>query len=360
MAFSAPSAKVTTQAGESTYRNEYIYHGSTGQLTSVRHNVDGDRTHDVVYTFGYDALGRKTTVHVGNALLSSNQYQTDPTQPNYGTLTRMTYGNGTEVSNEYDAFNRVTGVRYGDEETPRYAYVYNANGQVAHVTNALLNQITESEYDLSNRPCRIKVNRDVAGVRSHVYTGDVLYDDIFDRLSEFRELIGPAHTLYRTTFGYDAENRPTVLNYGDHGSSAIVYDGLGRVATTSVTAGSGAPQTTTYTYVAGAELEDVTDKASTTGLVETITQTGGNFSYTYDDNGNIVSVVQDGVTTSYTYDALGQLIRVDDGQENATWVYEYDLGGNILSKRKYALGVIIYHSFAFFSSCISYIHIIVS
>ena len=50
-------------------------------------------------------------------------------------------------------------------------------------------------------------------------------------------------------------------------------------------------------------------------------------------------MVQDGVTTSYIYDALGQLIRVDDEQENATWVYVYDQGGNILSKRKYALGV---------------------
>ena len=55
-------------AGESTYRNEYIYHDSTGQLTSVRHNIDGDPTHDVVYTFGYDALGRKTTVHVDKRL----------------------------------------------------------------------------------------------------------------------------------------------------------------------------------------------------------------------------------------------------------------------------------------------------
>ena len=77
VAFSAPVGKVSTQAGESTYRNEYIYHDSTGQLTSVRHNVDGDPTHDVVYTFGYDALGRKTTVHVGNALLSANQHQID-------------------------------------------------------------------------------------------------------------------------------------------------------------------------------------------------------------------------------------------------------------------------------------------
>lgn len=37
--------------------------------------------------------------------------------------------------------------------------------------------------------------------------------------------------------------------------------------------------------------------------------------------------------------AVGQLIRVDDEQENATWVYTYDMGGNILSKQKFALGV---------------------
>ena len=34
--------------------------------------------------------------------------------------------------------------------------------------------------------------------------------------------------------------------------------------------------------------------------------------------------------------ALGQLIRVNDPHENATWVYNYDRGGNILSKVRYA------------------------
>ncbi len=50
-------------------------------------------------------------------------------------------------------------------------------------------------------------------------------------------------------------------------------------------------------------------------------------------------MVQDGKRTAYTYDALGQLTQVDDQQENATWVYEYDQGSNILSKKKYAFGV---------------------
>ena len=80
-------------------------------------------------------------------------------------------------------------------------------------------------------------------------------------------------------------------------------------------------------------------KASTSGLVQAITQTGGSFEYAYDANGNITTVKQDGVATTYTYDALGQLTRVDDGLENATWLYTYDQGGNILTKKKFARGV---------------------
>ena len=34
--------------------------------------------------------------------------------------------------------------------------------------------------------------------------------------------------------------------------------------------------------------------------------------------------------------ALGQLIRVNDPHLNQTWVYNYDRGGNILSKVRYA------------------------
>ena len=42
------------------------------------------------------------------------------------------------------------------------------------------------------------------------------------------------------------------------------------------------------------------------------------------------------IAAKYAYDALGQLVRVNDPHENATWVYNYDRGGNITSKVKYA------------------------
>ena len=358
--------KVKTTEGSREFRNEYTYDPERGLLTGVKHNTGANTSNDVCYAFEYDALGRGTAVKVGapptddapgdnRVALSTHVYQNDPAQAHYGTLSEVRYGNGAVVKNQYDGFNRVTGVVYGTrsegaegvafEDTPRYEYAYNANGQVAHVRDNLTGQITQSEYDLANRPCRVKTHKfskdDAGSVTSqeHVYTGEAVYDDVFGRLSKFTEQVGGAYEAFTTEFGYDEENRPTSLRYGEHGESTLEYDGLGRVAKATVKAGSGTANETVYTYVAGAALEDAPGKTSTTGLVESIVQTGGSFAYTYDDNGNITQVVQDGVTTAYTYDALGQLIQVDDGQENATWVYEYDQGGNILSKKKFALGV---------------------
>nr|MBQ4456365.1 RHS repeat-associated core domain-containing protein [Clostridia bacterium] len=114
------------------------------------------------------------------------------------------------------------------------------------------------------------------------------------------------------------------------------YDAIGRVSSRTVTA-AGHAFATAYGYVAGNN-----GSGNTTTLISSLTQTGESFTYTYDDVGNIASVVQNNKTTAYTYDALGQLIRVDDendttsGTAGTTWTYEYDRGGNILEKKRYA------------------------
>ena len=64
--------------------------------------------------------------------------------------------------------------------------------------------------------------------------------------------------------------------------------------------------------------------------------------HTYDDVGNITQETRDSVQTTYVYDGLGQLTRVNDpndttsGSSGTTWVYNYDCGGNITSKKRYA------------------------
>ena len=268
--------------------------------------------------------------------LSQSQYQNDPTKPNFGTLTATTYGNGAKVSSRYDDFNRVTGVVYGEETAPRYEYDYNAKGQVARVRDNLLNRTTQSEYDLANRPVRVKT----AEAGQHVYTGQVAYDNVYGNLSEFTEKVGENRQEYGTKFGYDDENRPTSLTYSigatTIGQSTTTIDKLNRTTFSAVKLGS-KTFTSEYHFSAGGY-----GTGSVTNLVSSITQPGCNCGYGYDDNGNIASATLNGKWTGYTYDALGQLVQVNDhsdtrsGENGTTWKYTYDLGGNILQKQRFA------------------------
>ena len=324
------------EAGLPTVHNEYTYNEQRGNLVEIRHNTDGNAANDVVYSFEQDALGRQTAVKVGNQTLSQSAYQNDPTKPNFGMLTATTYGNGAKISSRYDDFNRVTGVVYGEETTPRYEYDYNAKGQVARVRDNLLNRTTQSEYDLANRPVRVKT----AEVGQHVYTGQVAYDNVYGNLSEFTEKVGENRQEFGTKFGYDDENRPTSLTYSasgkEIGQSTTTIDKLNRTTFSEVKLGS-KTFTSEYHFAAGGY-----GNGSVTNLVASITQPGCNCGYGYDDNGNIASATLNGKWTGYTYDALGQLIQVNDhsdtrsGKNGTTWKYTYDLGGNILKKERFA------------------------
>jgi len=322
--------------GIQTVHNEYTYDVKRGNLVEIRHNTDGDAANDVVYSFEQDALGRQTAVKVGSQTLSQSQYQNDPTKPNFGTLTATTYGNGAKISSRYDDFNRVTGVVYGEETAPRYEYDYNAKGQVARVRDNLLNRTTQSEYDLANRPVRVKTSEDT----KHVYTGQVAYDNVYGNLSEFTEKVGENRQEFGTKFGYDDENRPTSLTYSvgatTIGQSTTTIDKLNRTTFSAVKLGS-KTFTSEYHFAAGGY-----GTGSVTNLVASITQPGCNCGYGYDDNGNIASATLNGKWTGYTYDALGQLVQVNDhsdtrsGENGTTWKYTYDLGGNILKKERFA------------------------
>ena len=230
----------------------------------------------------------------------------------------------------------MTGVVYGEETAPRYEYDYNAKGQVARVRDNLLNRTTQSEYDLANRPVRVKTSEDA----KHVYTGQVAYDNVYGNLSEFTEKVGENRQEFGTKFGYDDENRPTSLTYSasgkEIGQSTTTIDKLNRTTFSAVKLGS-KTFTSEYHFAAGGY-----GTGSVTNLVASITQPGCNCGYGYDDNGNIASATLNGKWTGYTYDALGQLVQVNDhsdtrsGKNGTTWKYTYDLGGNILKKERFA------------------------
>ena len=61
-------------------------------------------------------------------------------------------------------------------------------------------------------------------------------------------------------------------------------------------------------------------------------------SYDYDNNGNITKVYENGVEKErYTYDSLNRLTRQENVKLNRIYVMEYDINGDILSKKTYNL-----------------------
>ena len=312
---------VTTTGDGKIYKNAYNYEND--RIKTVSHNTTGDAA-DVTYTFDYDELGRKTTVKVGSQTLSTNVYENDRD----GQLSEVQYGNGGKVHYSYDDFDRLTGVRYDAETSNRYVYKYGANGEAAEVEDHNLGRIARTDYDQADRPCQTEL-RD-ASTGEALYKTSLKYDKL-SNLEQFAEKAGgETHT---SKYTYDRDNRVTEIQY-DGGAQKVsyAYDAIGRVSSRVAECGADVGKlTSTYSYVDGGFGTN-----STTPLVKKITQNGVSFEYAYDSRGNIISEKRNDVETTYAYDALGQLIRVNDPHENATWVYSYDHGGNILSKVKYA------------------------
>lgn len=307
-----------------TYKNTYSYEDN--KLKTVSHNTTSD-TPDVTYTFGYDEFGNPTTVQVGMQTLSTNVYSTGGDR----TLKRVEYSNDGKVHYTHDDFRRVTGIHYDNDTVPRFEYEYGANGKVAYVHDNELNRTVWTEYDGCERPIRTyqMENATAISLGTPEYVNTVSYDE-FGNVAMHKEKVGSSAS-YETTFAYDVDNRLTALRFGaDNRKITYAYDRVNRISTR--TAVGAANYATTYTYL---RPEDE-DAFMSTPLVQTITQNGQNFSYTYDNVGNISSVTRNGLTTTYVYDNLGQLTRVNDPHASKSTVYTYDRGGNITSYSEYA------------------------
>ena len=106
------------------------------------------------------------------------------------------------------------------------------------------------------------------------------------------------------------------------------YDEIGRIKNKIAYMGA-ASFNTEYKYknISGTE---------TTPMVESINNNGKVINYTYDKNGNIETITSGDKTNKYYYNELSELIREDNKDQDRTYVYSYDAGGNILSKTEYA------------------------
>lgn len=296
-----------------------------------------------VTTYGYDGLGRRTSITYDDAGATGN---VSLTLDAHGNVTSMTDGLGT-TTYTYDAYNQLDG-RTRSGKTIKYtrgydgriltivwdtltfvSNTYDGNGRVSSATEGGLtqtytynaaDQVTSVSsggttnrsytYDSAGRLVGISYPNPGGGSTSFSYTSAS-----FTTLDANGNRLVQVDSEGTTTYTYDDLNRLTKVVYPAFGALAArtveyTYDAVGNRLTEKVTQG-GIVTTTSSTYNADDRLV-----------------TMGGSSFTYDDNGNMLtgfggesytwdranrlktSAQAGGVVHSYGYDGQGNRVRL--------------------------------------------------
>ena len=314
---------------------------STGSSISNSYSYTDDRLasietgNGVEYTFDYDLWGNLAGVNVGTQSLAEYTYGTNA---NRSRPASMTYGNGQTMTLSYDSDNNITGISCDGGTTWRYAYAYSEDGRLTSLTDNASGQITtytEDGYEIHTNP--------------QGGQGVLLYSSSYDEDEHFVQTAN-GYT-YTYAHGEDDYNRTTgatvsgstVSSLGTSLSLSSTTDFFGRKTGSSVTVKDGTNDlgsvAADVTYQNGTGNRTTEFVGSYKNIVTPTTGSAVNieYTYTYDNNGNITTESLGGVLKyTYYYDEANQLTRVNDAVQNKTFVFVYDNGGNITSKIRYA------------------------
>lgn len=250
--------------------------------------VNGGTPQWTTYTT-YDALGRATLV----------------TMPDNSTVQNAYHGLTTTETNALSQTRTVTKNSQGDVVSVTDAlgntmlYAYDAFGKLIQTTDAQSNIVTAT-YDTRGR----KIASSDPNLGAWTYTYNVL-----------GELVSQTDAKSQTsTISYDKLGRPLQRVEPDM-TSVWVYDtaanGIGKLASASITAGPAAGYQRTMTYEALGRPSQV----ATT--IDGVTYTMG---AGYDANGRLSQVTYpSGFVASYGYNSLGYANQLSDGSAQTFW-----------------------------------------
>ena len=290
-------------------RVSYAY--DVDRLSSTYHTGG---TNGTTYRFAYTTAGLTDTITIRNGeeggwTLVDNAYNAGT-----WTLASQTYGNGDAWHYEYNEYDEVVrAYTTGGENGTELRYFYNSEGALARleqyattlsggtITGYTLVSTERYYYDSADRATRI--TRQDADGDSYECSWEYDHNDNVTNLVEV--VNGQTHT---TAYTYDNDQRISALT-ASGSTAAYTYDGFGRLEQQVTKRGEDTVLTKDYEF----RTVTVGEDSFATSQISTLTLDAAGFdrtyTYTYDENGNILSV-SDGVnTTSYTYDALNQLTK---------------------------------------------------
>ena len=299
-------SEVVTIAGSNATQDLFhVYDPATDRLieTFTGNSSPGSATTDVHY--GYDALGR---------LASVTTYRIN------GAAT------ATDTLGSHSMYNASGSIT--TTNLPNTVYTYDNAGNLHSET--LPDGVTQTYgYDTLNRLTSETVTEGSTNIASFSYS---LSTD-GKRMTETDNQYNTSGTLLYTN------------------SYVWTYDGDNRLTSETLTAGSGAPEssyTDTYQYdsvgnrtqkvhTVGSNVTTIAYSYDTNGddrlMTETATGTGAyTTQYTYDNNGSLKTETRTGsgaTTNSYSYDVQNHLTSATIG--NTTTNYAYDADGNRVS-----------------------------
>ena len=314
-------ASVTDRNGQIS---TYTYDANSRLLTKT---VPGAGT----TTFTYDAFGRRTGAVNDVAQLSFTYDDADhaltatsaPAIPNALPTSTFTYG--------YDAAGNVTSTQGPAGNT---GYSYDANSQLATITDPASGAFTFG-YDSVGRQTTMTRPNGITDAASYNAAGD---------LTSLHSTLG-ATLVNQADYTYNAADLRTSFT-SRSGTTAYTYDGASQLTSATPPPATGLPNEQ-YTY------DPVGNRTSSaTSPLGSFTYDSGDrllgdatFTYTYDNEGNLVTrtdrstaatttyawtaehqlvgiVYPDHTEATFRYDPLGRRVEVADGATVARFAYD--------------------------------------